>query len=132
MTISWKKWTDLVFRISPKSFFQTNTEQAAELYRLTLDFAGLRGTETVYDLYTGTGTIALFIARHCRKVIGMESVQEAIEDANINAGLNQISNVSFFAADIKDLLKPDFTEQHGSSRCIDHRSAAHRNACRRC
>ncbi len=104
---------DLQFRISPKSFFQTNTTQALNLYRVVRDWAGLEGTETVYDLYTGTGTIALFLARHCALVVGLEYVPEAIDDAILNANLNGIRNADFFAGDIRLLLTPEFMEAHG-------------------
>ncbi len=104
---------DLKFKIGPKSFFQTNTEQALELYRVARNFAGLKGNEIVYDLYTGTGTIAIFLARQAHKVIGIESVPSAIEDANINSAINNISNTSFFAGDIKDLLSEEFFKEHG-------------------
>ncbi|MEW6469888.1 MAG: 23S rRNA (uracil(1939)-C(5))-methyltransferase RlmD [Bacteroidota bacterium] len=103
----------LRFRIGPKSFYQTNPEQAYELYRITREFAGLSGEETVYDLYTGTGTIANFIARQARKVVGMEYVPAAIEDARINSKLNNIDNTVFFAGDIKDLLSADLVGQQG-------------------
>jgi len=104
---------DLRFKISPKSFFQTNTRQALKLYSIARDFAGLTGNETVYDLYTGTGTIALFLARNCKKVIGMENIQEAIDDARANAELNDISNASFHAGDIRELLQESFIENNG-------------------
>ncbi len=104
---------ELNFKIGPKSFFQTNTRQALELYRVAREFAGLTGHETVYDLYTGTGTIANFIARHAGKVIGIESVPEAIEDAQINSRINGIGNTSFFAGDIKDVLNDSFLQHHG-------------------
>lgn len=104
---------DLKFRIGPKSFFQTNTKQSLELYRVAREFAGLTGNELVYDLYTGTGTIANFIARSAKKVIGIESVPEAIHDAWINSEVNGISNVAFFSGDIKDLLSRDFMDKHG-------------------
>jgi len=108
-----EKMEDLVFSISPKSFFQTNTEQAYQLYCLARDFAGLSGSETVYDLYTGTGTIALFLARSCQKVVGLENVPEAIDDAKKNAELNNILNASFFAGDIRELLNESFIKQNG-------------------
>ncbi len=108
-----EKMEDLVFSISPKSFFQTNTEQAHRLYSVTRDFAGLKGSETVYDLYTGTGTIALFLANRCSKVVGLEYVPEAIEDAKKNAGLNGIENASFYAGDIRELLNESFIEENG-------------------
>ena len=104
---------DLKFKIGPKSFFQTNTTQALQLYKIALEFADLKGNEIVYDLYTGTGTIANFVARHAAKVIGIESVPTAIEDANVNSALNNIHNTSFFAGDIKDLLDESFFDNHG-------------------
>ena len=104
---------DLRFKIGAKSFFQTNTAQALELYRTVLDFASLTGSDVVFDLYTGTGTIANYLARKCKKVIGIESVEAAIEDARVNASMNGITNVSFFAGDLKDLLNDEFIELHG-------------------
>ncbi len=104
---------NLKFRISPKSFFQTNTTQAFRLYSLAREFASLTGNETVYDLYTGTGTIALFMAASCKKVIGIEYVPEAIEDANRNAEINGITNASFFTGDIRALLNESFFASHG-------------------
>jgi 23S rRNA (uracil1939-C5)-methyltransferase len=103
----------LRFKISPKSFFQTNTEQVHQLYRVVKDFAGLTGVEVVYDLYTGTGTIAQFLAAGASRVIGIEYVPEAIEDARVNAGLNGIQNTSFFTGDIKDTLTAEFMEEQG-------------------
>jgi 23S rRNA (uracil1939-C5)-methyltransferase len=103
----------LQFKIGPKSFYQTNSEQAYHLYRIVRDFAGLTGSETVYDLYTGAGTIANFVARQAGKVIGIEYVPEAIEDARINAECNRLNNISFFAGDMKDILTPPFIETHG-------------------
>jgi 23S rRNA (uracil1939-C5)-methyltransferase len=103
----------LRFRISPKSFFQTNTSQAYRLYTITREFADLTGNEIVYDLYTGTGTIALFLAGNCKKAIGIENVAEAIEDANRNADLNGITNVSFFAGDIRELMNETFFIRNG-------------------
>ena len=97
---------NLRFKVGPKSFYQTNTEQAYELYKVARGFAGLTGQELVYDLYTGTGTIANFVAAHARKVIGIEYVPEAIEDAKINSQLNGIGNTLFFAGDMKDILTP--------------------------
>lgn len=108
-----EKMEDLEFRISPKSFFQTNTQQAYRLYCIAREFAGLTGEETVYDLYTGTGTIALFLARGCRKVIGLEFVSEAVEDAKVNAQLNGIANSLFLAGDIRELLTAELMHQHG-------------------
>lgn len=104
---------DLRFRISPKSFFQTNTSQAYRLYGMVRDMAGLTGQETVYDLYTGTGTIALFLAGKCNKVVGLEFVQEAIDDARQNAALNGITNAFFLAGDIRNLLSPQLIASHG-------------------
>jgi 23S rRNA (uracil1939-C5)-methyltransferase len=104
---------DLKFRIGAKSFFQTNTEQAFRLYQEVRNLAGLTGQETVYDLYTGTGTIANFIARQAKQVIGIESVAEAIEDAQENSRLNQIHNTRFFAGDMKAVLTPEFVAQQG-------------------
>lgn len=104
---------DLRFKVGPKSFYQTNTEQAYELYKVARDFAGLTGDELVYDLYTGTGTIANFVARKARKVIGIEYVPEAIEDAIENSRLNGIGNTLFFAGDMKDILTEDFIGEHG-------------------
>ena len=102
----------LRFKIGPKSFYQTNSEQAYELYKVTRDFAGLTGNETVYDLYTGTGTIANFVASQAKKVVGIEYVPEAIDDARVNAALNRIENTVFYAGDMKDLLTRDFIEQN--------------------
>ena len=104
---------DLKFRIGPKSFFQTNTQQALKLYSIARDFADLTGKEIVYDLYTGTGTIANFIAGKSRKAIGLESVPEAINDAKLNSEINGIANTLFYSGDIKDLLTPDFMNEHG-------------------
>jgi 23S rRNA (uracil1939-C5)-methyltransferase len=102
----------LQFRIGPKSFFQTNSKQAYALYKEVRDFAGLTGKEVVYDLYTGTGTIALFLARSAREVIGVEYIPEAIADAHINAQLNGIENVKFYAGDMKDMLNEAFLAEH--------------------
>ncbi len=104
---------DLKFRVGPKSFYQTNSEQALELYRVARSFAQLSGSELVYDLYTGTGTIANFVARNAKKVVGIEYVPEAIDDARINSQLNGITNTIFFAGDIKDLLSDKFMDEHG-------------------
>lgn len=103
---------DLTFRIGPKSFFQTNAHQALLLYQITRDFAELKKEDIVYDLYTGTGTIANFVARQCKKVVGIEYVEEAIQDAHINSKINGIDNTRFFAGDMKDLLKPDFIQKN--------------------
>lgn len=103
----------LQFRIGPKSFYQTNSEQAHELYKIVRQHADLQGDELVYDLYTGTGTIANFVARQARKVIGLEYVPMAIEDAKVNSQINNITNTEFFAGDIKNLLNASFIETHG-------------------
>jgi len=103
----------LKYRIGPKSFAQTNTRQAAELYRIASEFASFAGDEVVYDLYTGTGTIANYVAKHVRKVIGIEYIDEAIADARINSELNGISNADFYAGDIKDVLTRQFIEDNG-------------------
>ncbi|MDR1846892.1 MAG: 23S rRNA (uracil(1939)-C(5))-methyltransferase RlmD [Bacteroidales bacterium] len=109
---------DLQFRVGPKSFYQTNSRQAYRLYSIVREFAGLTGSETVYDLYTGTGTIANFIARQCLKVIGIEYVNEAIEDAKINSEINSIANTEFYAGDMKDILNQEFIATHGSPDVI--------------
>lgn len=103
----------LKFRIGPKSFYQTNSLQAYKLYSVARDFAGLTGEELVYDLYTGTGTIANFVARKASKVIGIEYVPEAIEDAKVNAKVNGLDNTEFYAGDMKDILTDRFIEEHG-------------------
>nr|WP_239472601.1 23S rRNA (uracil(1939)-C(5))-methyltransferase RlmD [Phocaeicola plebeius] len=103
----------LRFKVGPKSFYQTNSEQAYNLYKVAREFAGLTGNELVYDLYTGTGTIANFVARQARKVVGIEYVPEAIEDAKVNSALNGIDNTLFYAGDMKDILTNDFIAEHG-------------------
>ena len=103
----------LRFKVGPKSFYQTNSEQAYELYKVARRFAGLTGDELVYDLYTGTGTIANFVARQARQVIGIEYVPEAIEDARVNSAINDIRNTLFFAGDMKDILTGDFIREYG-------------------
>lgn len=103
----------LKFKIGPKSFYQTNSDQAFELYKITKDFAGLKGDELVYDLYTGAGTIANFIAGSVKSVVGIEYVPTAIEDAKINSEINSIKNTSFFAGDMKDILNTEFIQTHG-------------------
>jgi 23S rRNA (uracil1939-C5)-methyltransferase len=103
----------LRFKISPRSFYQTNSQQAYELYKITRDLAGLRGDEIVYDLYTGTGTIANFVARQAKKVIGIEYIEDAIHDARENSKSNGISNTVFYAGDMKDVLNDSFIAQHG-------------------
>lgn len=109
---------DLVFRIHPKSFYQTNTAQALELYRKTREFAGLSGSENVYDLYTGTGTIALFLASKAKHVTGIEYVEEAVMDARQNAIENNISNTTFYAGDMKDILNEELFARHGKPDVI--------------
>lgn len=104
---------DLQFKVGPKSFYQTNTEQAYELYKVAREFAELTGNELVFDLYTGTGTIANFVAHQAKQVIGIEYVPEAIEDAKVNAQLNHLDNTLFFAGDMKDILNADFIAQYG-------------------
>ena len=108
----------LKFKVGPKSFYQTNSEQAYNLYKITRDFAGLTGNEMVYDLYTGTGTIANFVSSRAKKVIGIEYVPEAIEDAKVNAALNNIENTLFFAGDMKDILTQEFIALHGKPDVI--------------
>lgn len=103
----------LKFKVGPKSFYQTNSRQAYNLYKVARDFAALTGDEVVYDLYTGTGTIANFVARRCKRVVGIEYVPEAIEDAKVNAALNGHENMLFYAGDMKDVLTRDFIEAHG-------------------
>lgn len=104
---------DLRFKVGPKSFYQTNNEQAYELYKVVRNYASLAGEELVYDLYTGTGTIANFVARQARQVVGIEYVEDAIIDAKENAALNGIDNTFFVAGDMKDVLTDDFISQHG-------------------
>lgn len=104
---------DLRYKISPKSFFQTNPYQTVQMYRTVREMAQLTGNETVYDLYTGTGTIALFVARQCRKVVGIEEVSDAIADATFNAQLNGIDNATFYASDVRQLLNAQLRTRHG-------------------
>ena len=108
----------LKFSINAKSFYQTNSDQAFELYKITRDFAGLTGDETVYDLYTGTGTIAQFVSKNAKKVIGVESVPEAISDAKANAKRNEIRNCEFFVGDMKVVFNESFIAQHGKPDVI--------------
>ena len=103
---------DLSFRISPKAFYQTNSAQAYQLYRAARDMAALQGNEVIYDLYTGTGTIANFMARQAKQVIGIEYIEEAVEDARVNADINQLGNTTFYAGDIKEQLHDAFIRQH--------------------
>lgn len=109
---------DLTFRIGPKSFYQTNSSQAYELYKVARNFAGLSGNEIVYDLYTGTGTIAQFVSKQAKKVVGIEYVEAAIKDAKTNATLNNIQNCVFYAGDIKDVLQNEFIEREGNPDVI--------------
>ena len=108
----------LVFRIGVKSFYQTNSEQAYELYKITRDYAGLTGNELVYDLYTGTGTIANFVARQAKHVIGIEYVADAVADAKINSTVNNITNTEFFAGDMRKFLTNDFISQKGKPEVV--------------
>ena len=109
---------DLKFQIGPKSFFQTNAKQALHLYQLVREYACLTGNEVVYDLYTGTGTIGLFLAKHAAKIVGLEYVDMAVEDAKINATLNGITNATFFAGDMKKVLTREFIAIHGNPDVI--------------
>ena len=113
-----EKMEDLQFKIGPKSFFQTNTQQAVNLYSKVREWASLQSDDIVYDLYTGTGTIANFLAPHAKRVVGIEYVADAIEDANENSQINNISNTLFFAGDIKDLLNDSFFNAHGRPRVV--------------
>jgi 23S rRNA (uracil1939-C5)-methyltransferase len=113
-----EKMNDVTFRIGPKSFFQTNSTQALNLYNITLQLADLQGDELVYDLYTGTGTIANFVAKHARQVVGVEYVPEAIEDAKLNSSLNNITNTAFWAGDMRKVLTDSFVSQYGKPDVI--------------
>ncbi len=113
-----EKMGELKFKIGPKSFYQTNASQARAMYEMIASWADLRGDEVVYDLYTGTGTIAIYLAGKARKVIGVESVPEAIEDARENARLNGVDNVQFFTGDIRDVLNPDFFSSQGLPQLV--------------
>ncbi len=108
-----EKLGELRFKIGPKSFFQTNSRQGKNLYDVVVQFADFQGNENVYDLYTGTGSIALYVAKYCRQVVGIEEVPEAIEDAEENMRLNGIENATFYAGDVKKVLSPEFAERHG-------------------
>ena len=124
----------LHFRIGPNSFYQTNTDQALELYKIARDFAQLSGTETVYDLYTGTGTIALFVAHLAKKVIGIDNVEEAIADAEVNANQNKISNTVFLAGDLKETLSEDLFLRNGNPDVMildPPRAGVHRDGIRK-
>jgi len=108
----------LKFKVGPKSFYQTNSEQAYELYKVTREFADLKPTDVLYDLYTGTGTIANFCARRAKKVVGVEYVPEAIEDAKVNSMINSIDNTTFYAGDMKDVLSDEFVKRNGQPDVI--------------
>lgn len=114
----YEKMENLQFKISPKSFYQTNSEQAYQLYRVAREMAAIKNTEIVYDLYTGTGTIANFVAHQAKKVVGIEYVPAAITDARINSELNQIHNTSFYAGDMKDVLNDAFIRENGKPHVI--------------
>ena len=113
-----EQMNELKFKIGPKSFYQTNSEQALNLYQHVKDYAKITSEDVVYDLYTGTGTIANFVAKGAKKVVGLEYVPEAIEDAKINSELNKIENTEFYAGDIKDLLTSDFVDEKGKPDII--------------
>jgi 23S rRNA (uracil1939-C5)-methyltransferase len=108
-----EKLEDFSFKIGPKSFFQTNTKQGEELYKVTREFAELSGTETVYDLYCGTGSIGIFVSEKAKKIIGVEMVEAAIADAKENAALNNLSGTAFFAGDVIDICNDEFFVTHG-------------------
>ena len=114
----WEEMEGLRFKIGPKSFYQTNSEQAYQLYQIARNFAGLTGNELVYDLYTGTGTIANFVAKQAKQVIGIEYVEDAIKDAKVNAEINGLTNTLFFAGDMKDILTTDFIAEYGKPDVI--------------
>jgi len=123
----------LQFRVGPKSFYQTNSEQAFQLYRVAWELASFQGNELVYDLYTGTGTIANFVAGSVKKVVGLEYVSAAIEDAKINSRINGVTNTDFFAGDIKDLLDDNFLSVHGKPDVVitdPPRAGMHEDVCR--
>jgi 23S rRNA (uracil1939-C5)-methyltransferase len=109
---------DFQFKIGPKSFFQTNTKQATKLYSITRDFAELSGTETVYDLYCGTGSIGIFVSRQAKKIIGVEMIEAAIKDARENAALNKIPHAEFFAGDVIEVCNDDFFATHGKPNVV--------------
>lgn len=126
-----EKLGDLRFKIGPKSFFQTNSRQGKNLYDLVVQFADFQGNENVYDLYTGTGSIALYVAKYCRQVVGIEEIPEAIADAEENMKLNNIANTVFYAGDVKNVLSPAFAERHGKPDLVitdPPRAGMHENA----
>ena len=123
----------LQFRVGPKSFYQTNSAQAFELYKVAWKFAGLNGDELVYDLYTGTGTIANFVASHAKRVIGLEYIEAAVEDARVNSSINHITNTQFHGGDLKDLLDENFLASHGHPDVVitdPPRAGMHEDVCR--
>jgi 23S rRNA (uracil1939-C5)-methyltransferase len=113
-----EKLEDFSFKIGPKSFFQTNSRQGELLYQVTREYAGLSGTEVLYDLYCGTGSIGIFCSAGVKKLVGVEVIGEAIEDARINAGLNGVTNASFHAGDVVDICNDDFFAEHGQPDVI--------------
>ena len=113
-----EKVEEFKFIISPKSFFQTNTKQAEQLYKVAKDFAGLTGNEIVYDLYCGTGSIGIFMSKEAKKIIGVEVIEDAVEDARKNAELNNIYHAHFFAGDVIKICNDDFFEKHGKPDVI--------------
>ena len=113
-----EKLEDFQFKIGPKSFFQTNTRQGEKLYRVARDFAELSGNETVYDLYCGTGSIGIFVSKQARKIIGVETVDEAVEDARVNAAINNIEHTQFFAGDVIRVCTDEFFNSHGKPDVI--------------
>jgi len=124
---------ELQFRVGPKSFYQTNSEQAYHLYRFAANLAGITKDELVYDLYTGTGTIANFVAGQAKKVIGLEYVADAIADAKMNSSINRIGNTEFYAGDIKNLLTEDFLQEHGRPDVVitdPPRAGMHEDVCK--
>lgn len=124
---------EIKFRISAKSFYQTNSDQAALLYKIAAELCEFKGDELVYDLYTGTGTIANYIARSAKKVIGIEYVDDAIKDAKVNSSINSIENTLFFAGDMKDLLNDEFIAEHGKPNLIitdPPRAGMHEDVCK--
>ncbi|MGZ5219009.1 MAG: 23S rRNA (uracil(1939)-C(5))-methyltransferase RlmD, partial [Chitinophagaceae bacterium] len=129
-----EKMEDFRFKIGPKSFFQTNTKQAEQLYRVTRDFAELTGTETVYDLYCGTGSIGIFVSKLAGKIIGVEMIAEAIEDAKENAALNNLNHTVFFAGDVIQVCNDAFFAEHGQPDVIitdPPRAGMHENLVRK-
>jgi 23S rRNA (uracil1939-C5)-methyltransferase len=113
-----EKLEDFRFKIGPKSFFQTNSRQGEALYKVAREFAGLTGTQTVYDLYCGTGSIGIFLSRGAKKIIGVELIEDAIADAKENAGLNNLQSTAFFAGDVIDVCNDNFFAEHGSPDVI--------------